>query len=131
MNSDPPAGHVMVGCLGDEAQSGRQTFVDLPRGGEKDVTVKVVVSAGHGASGHDVEFASPALVITGVQPDSPAAQAGLQAGDALVAVDGVPVLELGPQAVFALLDNRPPGAVMTVGVERAGTPINAVLTLPP
>ena len=125
-----PAGHVLVGCMEDEGQSGSTRFVDLPTGGQIDVTVKVVMRKGSVVSGHGIELHGPSMAINGVQPDSPAAKAGVQAGDVLFAVDGKSVSELGPQGTAVLLDNRPRGTMVSVGLQRAGTPINATLTLP-
>lgn len=123
-----PAGHVILHCIGDEAQSGATRFVDLPTGGQLDATL-MVVRIGAGVSGHGIEFFGPTMAITGVQADSPAAKAGVQAGDVLFAIDGKPVTELGPRGSAVLLDNRPRGTAVSVGVQRGGTPINVTLTL--
>ncbi|PZR06679.1 MAG: hypothetical protein DI536_29625 [Archangium gephyra] len=123
-----PAGHVLVACLGDEVQSGGSAFVDLPRGGALNVTIKVVLRTGR-ASGHGIGIYDLSTKISEVLPDSPAAKAGLQAGDVLLAIDGRPVTELDPDSASALLDNHAPGA-MSLSVQRAGAPINVTLTLP-
>lgn len=125
-----PAGHLLVACLGDSTQSGASTFIDLPTGGEKELTLKVVPITRSGTSGHGIELFSPTLSITGVQPGSPAANAGLQPGDLLVSVDGRRVDELGPEGAAVLLDNEAPGSVVPVGVLRGGALLNASLTLP-
>lgn len=109
-------------------QSGGSAFVDLPRGGALNVTIKVVLRTGR-ASGHGIGIYDLSTKISEVLPDSPAAKAGLQAGDVLLAIDGRSVTELDPDSASALLDNHAPGA-MSLSVQRAGAPINVTLTLP-
>jgi len=57
----------------------------------------------------DFTFAGPGVRLEGVVPDSPAAAAGLQAGDVLLAVDEKQLA--GLKALSALLKSLPPGKV--------------------
>ncbi len=57
------------------------------------------------------------LVISQVMPEGPAALAGLQVGDVLLAVDGVPV-EAAPEALQRL--RGAPGSTVVLKVRRAG-----------
>lgn len=63
-------------------------------------------------------------VITAVPAGSPADQAGIAAGDRLLAVDGTPVDQLPVTEVVARLRGRPaagPGSAVTLTVRRPGT----------
>ncbi len=57
-------------------------------------------------------------LITEVQPDSPARTAGLEVGDAVVAIDDTPVS--GRAGLVAEIRNRAPGAAVTIDVRRGG-----------
>ena len=52
-------------------------------------------------------YSKEGLVISGVAPDSPATQAGLRVGDAIVAVDGTTLEEAGSSEALALLVCEP------------------------
>jgi hypothetical protein len=56
-------------------------------------------------------------IIRSVSEDSPAAEAGLQEGDVVTAVDGEPVE--GPQELVAAVAERVPGDVVTLTVYRS------------
>jgi serine protease Do len=62
-------------------------------------------------------------VIVDVYPDSPAAKAGLQAGDRLVSVNGKPVERY--QQLLRRIAVQGPGVVVKLGVIRKGKVINA------
>jgi carboxyl-terminal processing protease len=66
------------------------------------------------------------LRITSVQPDSPAAVAGLRSGDVLTAVNGVAVTGRSVAEVVSGLRGRP-GSAVSVQVDRAGVPVAATL----
>ena len=65
-------------------------------------------------------------VVSAVLPDSPAAHAGLQAGDRITAIGSVPVQRF--QDVQAEVGARP-GQAITVGVERAGQALTIPVTV--
>jgi carboxyl-terminal processing protease len=71
--------------------------------------------------------ASGALQIESVQGGSPAAAAGLRAGDVLIAVAGLPVAGRTVADVADVLWGRP-GTSVTIRVERHGRPITKVLS---
>jgi ABC-2 type transport system permease protein len=56
--------------------------------------------------------------VSGSVPGSPAAAAGLRAGDLLLAVDGRPVA--GPEGLTALISAKAPGSVTEIGLLRDG-----------
>ncbi|HMN51830.1 MAG: Do family serine endopeptidase [Xanthobacteraceae bacterium] len=66
-------------------------------------------------------------LVASVVPESPAARAGLRAGDVIVAVDGQNVDD--PNAVNYRLALRPIGQTAQLSVERGGRAINVTLNL--
>lgn len=68
-----------------------------------------------------------ATEVVDISPDSPAAQAGLQPGDAIVEIDDEVVRN--SDAVVAQIRERSPGDSLTLTVVRAGSPIDVVLTV--
>jgi len=65
--------------------------------------------------------------ISAVLPASPAAAAGVEPGDALVAIDGKTVAELGDKGMIDALTRD--GAVIRVTLERKGERIEKTFTL--
>jgi len=61
------------------------------------------------------------LVVVNVEPDGPAARAGILLGDVVVALDGRPVGDT--DAVQAVVVGRPVGSAVTVALIRAGAPV--------
>jgi S1-C subfamily serine protease len=59
------------------------------------------------------------IILLGIEPDGPAAAAGLVLGDVLVAAGGQSLA--GPEAVAELLEGTPVGQTVTFQVLRAGT----------
>jgi membrane-associated protease RseP (regulator of RpoE activity) len=72
---------------------------------------------------------TPGVMVTGVQPDQPAALAGLRPGDRLVSVGGVE-LAGGQSAVVALVDRikASPGRTLELEAERGGRHLRLPLT---
>jgi aminopeptidase N len=66
----------------------------------------------------DFAYGGTGVRIGSVVPDSPAAAAGLQAGDVLTAIDGEAVANL--QAYSDLLKTLEPGQTATLTIERDG-----------
>lgn len=73
-----------------------------------------------------VEAREGGLVVTGVIPEGPAAEAGVKVGDRLVEVDGVAVATLDAEAVLGKV-RGPPGTTVTLGLERAGERLTLTL----
>ncbi|MBX6363387.1 MAG: S41 family peptidase, partial [Gemmatimonadetes bacterium] len=69
------------------------------------------------AIGARLEEVDGALTLTSVGPDGPAARAGIQPGDRLVAVDDVPVAGLSPSAALVRLAGEP-GSRLRLTLER-------------
>jgi membrane-associated protease RseP (regulator of RpoE activity) len=69
----------------------------------------------------------PVACKPGVDPASPASQAGLKAGDVITAIDGQPAVST-EQIVVATL-TRDVGDTVELTYLRAGTPVSATLTL--
>lgn len=69
----------------------------------------------------------PPFVIVTVFPGSPAEQAGLQPGDEIAAVDGMPARELSQSALSALV-RGPVGTAVTLTIVRDGETFDLTLT---
>ncbi|MGC1379973.1 MAG: PDZ domain-containing protein, partial [Candidatus Baltobacteraceae bacterium] len=54
-----------------------------------------------------------AFLVASVRPGSPGAEAGINAGDVITAIDGAPATSLGDADVYAIM-RRPPGTVVTL-----------------
>jgi len=67
------------------------------------------------------------LMVTSVQPGTPAAQAGLVLGDVLLAFDGTALAR--PRDLLARLDAESVGRSVTVRILRAGQPKDVALTV--
>ena len=61
---------------------------------------------------------APDYTIPGVREGSPLAEAGFQAGDSVVTVEGIPVVELGMYSRWPRTLSRRPGESITMVVER-------------
>jgi len=66
-------------------------------------------------------------VIT-ILPNTPAAEAGLQVGDLIVAVDGASTASMS-LSDFAVLMRQPPGTMVKIGIDRQGSARSLRLTL--
>lgn len=65
-----------------------------------------------------------APILGGVAPDSPAAKAGLRAGDRITAVNGAPVTQIDD---FGKAAESAKGAALNVDIMRSGAPVRVVL----
>jgi len=67
------------------------------------------------------------LLVVNVQPDGPAAKAGVLLGDVLVTLDGAPVS--ATEDVQAVVGTRRVGSTVTATILRAGAPAEVSLTV--
>jgi RNA polymerase sigma factor (sigma-70 family) len=65
-----------------------------------------------------------------VQPHTAGDRAGIRAGDVIVTVDGANVASLTPMGVFMLVNERPAGTTVHLGLNRNGQPVTADLVIP-
>ena len=72
------------------------------------------------------EGAAEALLVVGVRPGSPAAEAGLLVGDLLVSLDGVALSS--PEDLLDLLVGDRVGRPLTLRVMRGGTTVDVSVT---
>ena len=80
--------------------------------------------------GLGMEVTTENNLVTVVSPidDTPAAKAGILAGDIITQVDGEPVKDLPLESVVTKL-RGPPGSKVTLGIQRANKPKPIVVTL--
>jgi carboxyl-terminal processing protease len=103
----------MVEALGD---TGHSVFLTPEQAqAEQDALNRNVVGIGVVIGGKDGQ-----IVITSVVPDSPAQQAGLKAGDVIVAVDGQSTAGMSPEELVANVRGDA-GTSVTVTVQRPST----------
>jgi hypothetical protein len=76
----------------------------------------------------EVKEHAVAFKVVAVAAQTPAAEAGLQVGDEIVAVDGTPSRQLSGRD-FRRAVRLPPGTKLTLSIVRAGQPGTAILTL--
>ncbi|MFE1319290.1 S41 family peptidase [Kitasatospora phosalacinea] len=102
----PQQARQLVGSSGDRwaAYLSPQQYADLTGGRYAGVGLSV-----------DREAGGPTLV-AGVLPGSPAARAGIEAGERLVTVDGTPAEQLPVTEVVSRLRGGPAGSAVAVGV---------------
>jgi S1-C subfamily serine protease len=77
--------------------------------------------------GIQTEMTEQGQVVVAVEPDGPAADAGLQEGDILTGIDGVSVDD--ENSFMQLLLDREPGETVSITVERAGSTEEVSVTL--
>lgn len=70
---------------------------------------------------------APGALIAAVEPDSPAALAGLESGDIITAVDGDAIADV--EALVALVGAKAPGDRLSLTVERNGEEKSALIVL--
>ncbi|TVQ26249.1 MAG: serine protease [Spirochaetaceae bacterium] len=77
--------------------------------------------------GVNTQAVEEGLLVTGVEADSPAAQAGIRTGDFLVSLHDTRLST--PEDLWMLLSSRSGGDVVTVKLERGGVPQELEVTL--
>jgi putative serine protease PepD len=104
----------------------------IPISRAKEVADKLVAgepieTAYLGVTGTDPSLGTAGALITGVQPDSPAADSGLAVGDLVVAVDGTPIQSFTELA--AEIRSHEPGDQVALSVQRNGNTVQLSITL--
>jgi hypothetical protein len=102
------------------------------------LTGLIVFSADQYGQPDPVRFAGGPVAVAQVLPGSPAHAAGVQANDAIVTVDGVPLAEQVPEegytlrdTTFDILAEHGPGHPLVLGLRRQGQDVTATITPPP
>jgi RNA polymerase sigma factor (sigma-70 family) len=134
-----PAGDIAIFCHGrgsyaDAAYTNGQRLISMAPGQRLEIDVPVVkMSEGGVLAGIGAELDHGVFVprLHRVQPAGPAASAGLQDADIVIAVDATPVTELSPLGVWVLITNRPPGTTVKVTVRRGPNTLTRNLVLGP
>jgi putative serine protease PepD len=78
------------------------------------------------ASGQSIT-SQPGALVESVASGSPAAAAGLRAGDLITAINGSAIH--GPSALIAAIASQNPGQSLTLAVRRASSPLTVTVTL--
>jgi putative serine protease PepD len=80
-----------------------------------------------GIEGANSTGSQPGAVVQQVEPDTPAAKAGLKEGDLVTAVNGKPITSMG--ALAAAITTHQPGDTVTLTIERDGKSQDLEVTL--
>lgn len=93
------------------------------------VSVRATYGAVRGRAGFGLAPMTLPLTVDRVEPQSPAAIAGVMSGDQLVTIDGVSVQGMLLQGVYNVVRDHAPGSTLVLGVQRGGVArtINIVL----
>jgi hypothetical protein len=128
--ADPsPAGDLHVSCFGDySAVSPGVATLTLAKGGHGEVTVEVVRRAQDSTGEVGLTLADEAGRVLSVRAGSPAAKAGVVAGDVVAAVDGLPIGPLSGDGVLTLVANHPVGTVVKLTVSHGAQARELALT---
>ena len=111
----------------DSKVIGEQKYLGTtPRGKVNQLDVQAMSESQHAATtaaltrlGYDVKVTGTGALVARVLPDTPAAHAGLEAGDVITAIDGVPV-QLSEE-VGTTIQSHPIGTAFELTVRRDGT----------
>lgn len=129
---DPaPAGSVGVFCEpGDPRLSQASGNLIISAGGLGHISLKSVASGVRSDTGisFDWHYVIPRVISTA--SPSPAAAAGIRAGDVVVSVDGKSVEGLNAVSVEALIESHSPGTQVSLVLARGTESVRAVLTVP-
>jgi S1-C subfamily serine protease len=82
-----------------------------------------LISASHPGN----RTSQPGALVEGVASGSPAAAAGLRAGDLITAINGSAIH--GPSALIAAIASQNPGQSLTLAVRRASSTLTITVTL--
>ncbi len=123
-----------VGCSPRDwmRESAAAKPLELRAGETIEVKVEMVVRSERGPRGWlgvEVDGGDRALSVLAVVPRTPAAAAGIVAGDVLIRVDDVPVEGLGGWGAGLLISDRPIGGTVRLGISRAGVERALVVAL--
>jgi len=128
-----PLGRVRAICFTpDGPLSPAGTDVDVAPSSEPEVAL-VAVRATYGATPGNAGFLLNRgllpISVSLVDPNGPAAKAGLVAGDQLVTIDGQSLQGMLPPGARTLIMNHHPGTTLVLGVDRGGTARTIAITV--
>lgn len=127
-----PAGQSEIICMGDEPIRLGSVTSDVAAGSVTAVVVPVVriQTNAPGDIGLEVAPDTRPPRVTKIAPGSPADAAGLQPGDRIMRISGVPTANLGSAGMMALLRQRPPGTSIDLVIQREGKEQSATVVVP-
>jgi hypothetical protein len=112
---DTPAGEILVIC----APAGHNRNITKVVAAAGSTTAVEILSVANGNNGTiDARFEFLGKHVVEIVKGGPADRAGLLVGDEVVAVDGSSVAELDTNSTTALINQRPGGASVVLGVRR-------------
>ena len=79
-----------------------------------------IKSGSAGYAGIRIRPVTLPLVINAVEPNSAAAQQGIEASDRVAAIDGASLQGVLPMGAMALIANHKPGTTVSIAIDRDG-----------
>jgi hypothetical protein len=127
-----PLGKVRVFCFAEGDPGISVAGIDLEVTGQATAIAEVravrsTFGATPGDAGFQIRPMQLPLIVNTVRPGSAAATQGVRVGDLVTTIDGASLQGVLPMGAMILIQNHRPGTIVTVGLDRGGTPLSVKL----